>query len=102
MDIWSKVEQFLSHAGTIIAVVSLVAGVVNHKIRAIKSAGGQVPELFLQLAALLNVAAVNLDKTADLMKQAKTQKLSGASNAQVLASVVAQIQEAVPSEEKKE
>ena len=66
MDIWSKVDQFLSHAGTIIAVVSLVAGVVNHKIRAIKSAGGQVPELFLQLAALLNVAAVNLDKTADL------------------------------------
>ena len=102
MDIWSKVDQFLSHAGTIIAVVSLVAGVVNHKIRAMKASGEAVPELFLQLAALLNVAAVNLDKTADLMKQAKSQKLSGASNAQVLASVVSQVQEALPAEEKKE
>jgi hypothetical protein len=99
MDIWSKVDSFLSHAGTIIAAVSLLAGLVNHKIRAMKASGEPVPEMILQFAALLNVAAINLDKTADLMKQAKSQKLSGASNTQVLAAVVAEVQQMVDSPE---
>jgi len=61
----------LATATTVIPLASAIASAVNHAIREKRAAGETVPAWALNVAAALNVLAVNLDKTAQLVKLAK-------------------------------
>lgn len=72
-------ETSLDHLGSIVAVLSALASLLNHVIRQKQAKGEEVSKLLLGAGAVLNTGAVNLDKAVQLGKQLKTGKATDAS-----------------------
>ena len=102
MDFWQKLDIFLNHAGTIVALVSAIVGVVNHRIRKAQENGQELSPAVLHAAAIANVAAVNIDKTMQLLKLAKDKKLAGAKSAEIAAVVTSEVIEMIEPDDLKE
>lgn len=67
-----EIDQWISLLGTLVPVASMVAGILNQKIR---TQGAQNP-LMLNAVAILNLFAVNFDKAMQLMAMAKEMRAS--------------------------
>ena len=103
MQLSDQLDNILDIVGVVVPVASLLAGRLNQQIRDAKEAGDPVPSWMFQAVSVLNVLAVNLDKANQLAKNAKAQKLSGASDKAVMMNLVAQVaKEEEKHEEKKE
>ena len=61
----------LDKAGVVVMALSALASVLNHIIRAKQTAGESVAGWLLQVNAVLNVGALNLDKAVQQFKAAK-------------------------------
>ena len=99
MQLSDQLDNILDIVGVVVPVASLLAGRLNQQIRDAKEAGDPVPSWMFQAVSVLNVLAVNLDKANQLAKNAKAQKLSGASDKAVMMNIVAEV---AKEEEKKE
>lgn len=64
-------DNVLTLAGALIPVFSALASFVNHLVRTKQAAGEPVPSMLLGAGAILNVAAVNVDKAVQLTKAMK-------------------------------
>lgn len=102
MDFWQKLDLVLNHAGTIVALVSAIVGVVNHRIRKAQADGKDMSPVVLQIAAVANVAAVNIDKTMQLLQLAKDKKLAGAKPVEIAAAVTSEVVEMIEPDDLKE
>lgn len=74
-----SIETTLDHMGSIVAVLSALASLLNHVIRKKQGAGEEVSKLLLGAGALLNTGAVNLDKAVQLGKQLRAPKADASS-----------------------
>lgn len=61
-------EQVISLLGTLVPLISLIAGFFNGRIRTAQTAGESVSPTTLKAVAALNVLAVNFDKASQLMQ----------------------------------
>jgi hypothetical protein len=66
-----KVDHLIGLGGTLVTVASLAAAQLNHKVREAMDSEGEVPDLFLWLALVLNCLALNIDKAAQMQKLLK-------------------------------
>lgn len=64
----AKIDHFFTIVGLVMSASSTAASVLNAKVRATLDAGDDVPRPFLYLALILNYAAFNIDKAAQLHK----------------------------------
>lgn len=68
-----KIDHLIGLGGTLVTVASLAAAQLNHKVREAMDSEGEVPDLFLWLALVLNCLALNIDKAAQMQKLLKGQ-----------------------------
>jgi len=68
-------DRWFTILGIILTSASTAASILNAKIRAVLDAGDEVPMPFLGLALVLNYAAFNIDKAAQLHKLIKGEKV---------------------------
>lgn len=61
-------SNVLEIAGAVVPLLSALASLVNHIVRATQAAGNQPPAALLATGAVLNVGAVNVDKALQLVK----------------------------------
>lgn len=67
-----KLDHILTIVGALVPLLSAVASLVNHVIRAKQAAGESVSPLLSGTGSVLNLASVNLDKAVQLGKLAKS------------------------------
>ena len=70
----STLDHLLTILGALVPLASAIAAFLNHKVRAAQSDGQGVSPALLKAAALVNVAAVNIDKANQLSSLAKKPK----------------------------
>jgi len=63
-----KIDHLVGLVGTMVTLASFLAGSLNSKIRSTMDTEGEVPPPFLWAALVLNYAAINLDKAAQMHK----------------------------------
>lgn len=63
-----RIDHWLALAGALIPAASALAGHLNQKIRDAKDAGEEVSEGLLKFAQIVNLVAVNLDKSKQIGK----------------------------------
>lgn len=63
-----RIDHWLALAGALIPAASALAGHLNQKIRDLKDAGEEVPEGLLKAAQIVNIIAINLDKSKQIAK----------------------------------
>lgn len=71
-----QLDQWISLFGALVPAASMVAGILNQRIRDSQSAGSALNPLMLNVVGLLNVFAVNFDKAMQLMRMAKEMRES--------------------------
>lgn len=64
----AHIDHWLALAGALVPMCSMIAGTLNQKIRDMKEAGETVPEGLLRAAQIVNLVAVNLDKSKQITK----------------------------------
>lgn len=69
-----QIDQWISLLGALVPVASMVAGILNQRIR--DQGAGPFSPMMLNVVGLLNVFAVNFDKAAQLAKMAKEMRES--------------------------
>ena len=63
-----RIDHWLALAGALVPMCSMLAGRLNQQIRDAKEAGEEVSEGLLKAAQIVNVVAVNLDKSKQIGK----------------------------------
>jgi hypothetical protein len=63
-----RVDHWLALAGALVPMCSMLAGKLNQQIRDAQAAGEEVSEGLLRAAQIVNIVAVNLDKSKQIAK----------------------------------
>jgi hypothetical protein len=63
-----RIDHWLAIAGALVPMCSMLAGRLNQQIRDAKDAGEEVSEGMLKFAQIVNLVAVNLDKSKQIGK----------------------------------
>ena len=66
-----EIDQWISLLGTLVPAASMIAGLLNQRIRDAQLAGTALNPLMLSIVSALNIFAVNFDKAMQLAKLAK-------------------------------
>lgn len=70
------IDRWIGLIGTFVTVSSFFAGFLNQKVRETMESEGEVPKFFLFIALSLNYCAVNLDKSVQMHRLLRGQKIS--------------------------
>jgi hypothetical protein len=63
-----RIDHWLALAGALVPMCSMLAGKLNQQIRDAQAAGEEVSEGLLRAAQIVNLIAVNLDKSKQIAK----------------------------------
>jgi len=63
-----RIDHWLALVGALMPMFSMLAGRLNQQIRDAKDAGEEVSESLLKFARIVNLVAVNLDKSKQIAK----------------------------------
>jgi hypothetical protein len=63
-----RIDHWLALAGALVPMCSMLAGKLNQQIRDAQAAGEEVSEGLLKAAQIVNLIAVNLDKSKQIAK----------------------------------
>ena len=63
-----RIDHWLAIAGALVPMCSMLAGKLNQQIRDAQAAGEEVSEGLLRAAQIVNLVAVNLDKSKQIAK----------------------------------
>lgn len=91
-----RIDHWLALAGALVPMCSMLAARLNQQIRDAQAAGEEVSEGMLKLAQIVNVVAVNLDKSKQIGKMIAEMRMAKKA---LGAKPVARTAPAVPSPE---
>lgn len=74
----TQLDHLLAILGALVPLASAIAGYLNAKVRSAQSEGAAVSPALLKAAAVVNLAAVNIDKANQLSSLAKPAKTAPA------------------------